>query len=30
MKASSALFWFFIFGGFITAAVAVAYFTSGE
>ena len=30
MKASSAFFWFFIAGGFITAAVAVAYFASGE
>jgi hypothetical protein len=30
MKASSAFFWFFILGGFITAAAAVAYFASGE
>lgn len=30
MKASSVFFWFFIFGGFITAAVAVGYFASGE
>ena len=30
MKASSAFFWFFIAGGFVTAAVAVAYFASDE
>lgn len=30
MKASLAFFWFFIAGGFITAAAAVAYFASGE
>lgn len=30
MKTSTAFFWFFIAGGFITAAVAVAYFASGE
>ncbi|MEQ1764966.1 MAG: hypothetical protein ABL984_17700 [Pyrinomonadaceae bacterium] len=30
MKTSSAFFWFFIAGGFITAATAVAYFASGE
>jgi hypothetical protein len=30
MKTSTAFFWFFIAGGFITAATAVAYFASGE
>lgn len=30
MKASTGFFWFFIAGGFITAAAAVAYFASGE
>lgn len=30
MKTSSVFFWFFIAGGFITAAAAVAYFASGE
>ena len=30
MKTSTAFFWFFIVGGFITAAAAVAYFASGE
>ncbi|MEO5860783.1 MAG: hypothetical protein ABIR33_17770 [Pyrinomonadaceae bacterium] len=29
MKTSTAFFWFFIAGGFITAATAVAYFASG-
>ena len=30
MNSNSAFFWFFIIGGFITAAVGVAYFASGE
>jgi hypothetical protein len=30
MRSNSAFFWFFIIGGFITAAVGVAYFASGE
>ena len=30
MKTSTAFFWFFVAGGFITAAAAVAYFASGE
>jgi len=30
MKTSTAFFWFFIVGGFITAAAAIAYFASGE
>ena len=30
MKTVNAFFWFFIAGGFITAATAVAYFASGE
>jgi hypothetical protein len=30
MKTVNAFFWFFIAGGFITAAAAVAYFASGE
>ncbi len=30
MKSNSAFFWFFIIVGFITAAVGVAYFASGE
>ena len=30
MKANSLFFWFFIIGGFVTAAVGVAYFASGE
>lgn len=29
MKSNSAFFWFFIIGGFLTAAAAVAYFASG-
>ena len=29
MKYNSAFFWFFIIGGFLTAAAAVAYFASG-
>lgn len=30
MRSNSAFFWFFIIGGFVTAAVGVAYFASGE
>lgn len=30
MRSNSAFFWFFILVGFITAAVGVAYFASGE
>ena len=30
MKSNTAFFWFFIIGGFLTAAAAVAYFASGE
>ena len=30
MKSNFAFFWFFIIGGFVTAAVGVAYFASGE
>ncbi len=30
MKANSLFFWFFIIGGFVTAAVGVSYFASGE
>lgn len=30
MKTVNAFFWFFIAGGFITAAAAVSYFASGE
>ena len=30
MTSNSAYFWFFIIGGFITAAVGVAFFASGE
>ena len=30
MKTTSAFLWFFIIVGFITAAVGVAYFASGE
>jgi H+/Cl- antiporter ClcA len=30
MKSNSAFLWFFIIVGFITAAVGVAYFASGE
>jgi len=30
MKSNSAFLWFFIIGGFVTAAVGVAYFASGE
>ena len=30
MKTNSAFLWFFIIVGFITAAVGVAYFASGE
>lgn len=30
MNSNTAFLWFFIIGGFITAAVGVAYFASGE
>lgn len=30
MKSNFAFFWFFIVGGFVTAAVGVSYFASGE
>ena len=30
MKANSVFFWLFVIGGFVTAAVGVAYFASGE
>ncbi len=30
MRSNFVFFWFFIIGGFVTAAVGVAYFASGE
>lgn len=30
MKTNTLFFWFFVIGGFVTAAVGVSYFASGE